>query len=197
MNQTRLFPRFRYGLVASLTALAVLGGCASGEWGFPYRPSVQQGNWITAEDVSLLQKGMTQDQVRYALGSPTLHDIFHPDRWDYPYYFKPGYGDPVIRKFSVWFVNGRVDRWEGDEQPTFQPFKQEARLYRPGDKPPATEVTDPAALQAAPAGTSSNEVTTYPMDDAAQGATAPAPAAPAPATEQINTEPAPGATRVQ
>lgn len=196
MNQTRLFPRIRYGLVASLTALAVLGGCASGEWGFPYRPSVQQGNWITAEDVALLQKGMTEDQVRFALGSPTLKDMFHPDRWDYPYYFKPGYGDAVQRKFSVWFVNDRVDRWEGDEQPSFQPFKQEARLYRPGDKAPENEVTDPQALQAAPAGTDSNAVTTYPMDDGStQGAASSAPAAPS--NEPINIEPAPGATRTQ
>src|SRR5690606_1710005 len=115
----------------------------------------------------------------------------------YPYYFKPGYGDAVERKFSVWFVNGRVDRWEGDEQPSFQPFKQEARLYRPGDKAPETEVTDPAALQAAPAGTDSNAVTTYPMDDGStQEAAGSAPAAPA-TNEPINIEPAPGATRTR
>lgn len=197
MNQTRLFPRIRYGLVASLAALTVLTGCASGEWGFPYRPSVQQGNWITAEDVALLQKGMTPDQVRYALGSPTLQDMFHPDRWDYPYYYKPGYGDAVIRKFSIWFVNGVVDRWEGDEQPNFQPFKQEARLYRPGDKAPDMEVKNPEALQAAPAGTSGNSVTTYPLGQEPAQSAQPADSAAPAASEQINTEPAPGATRTQ
>ena len=91
--------------------------------GFPYKAGVQQGNWITQEQVALLQPGMSCEQVRFALGSPTLTSVLHADRWDYPYYFKPGYGDAQERKFTVWFENDRLVRWEGDKQPELQPYQ--------------------------------------------------------------------------
>ncbi|WP_084493603.1 outer membrane protein assembly factor BamE [Brackiella oedipodis] len=118
-----LRPTLKASFLACTVSLSTLtlSACSSGKWGFPYRASLQQGNWVTQEQVDLLQKGMTQEQVRFALGSPTLVDVFHPDRWDYPYYFKPGYGDPIQRNFSVWFVDGVVDHWGGDPLPNFQP----------------------------------------------------------------------------
>ena len=61
--------------------------------------------------------------MRFALGSPTLTSVLHADRWDYPYYFKPGYGDAQERKFTVWFENDRLVRWEGDKQPELQPYQ--------------------------------------------------------------------------
>lgn len=112
----------RAGACALLVALA-LGGCASGKWGFPYRAGVQQGNWITKEQVALLQPGMTREQVRFALGSPTLTSVLHADRWDYPYYFKPGYGAASERQFTVFFENDLLARWVGDSQPELQPFQ--------------------------------------------------------------------------
>lgn len=123
MNNQRSTLRLRKGLIASsLLAVTLLTACSSGKWGFPYRAPVQQGNWITSEQVALLQPGMSAAQVQYALGTPTLIDMFHKDRWYYNYYFKPGYGDPVIRQFIVWFdANGMLSHWEGDPQPTFQP----------------------------------------------------------------------------
>lgn len=118
----------RKGLLLSVLAASLLTACSSGKWGFPYRAPVQQGNWITAEQVSLLRPGMTADQVRYALGSPTLTNVFHPNRWDYSYYFKPGYGEPVLRKFAVWFDDkGLLSHWEGDAQPNFQPSDYETQ----------------------------------------------------------------------
>lgn len=112
----------RAGAAALLMAFA-LGGCASGKWGFPYRAGIQQGNWITQEQVALLQPGMTREQVRFALGSPTLTSVLHANRWDYPYYFKPGYGEPSERQFTVFFENDLLARWSGDSQPELQPFQ--------------------------------------------------------------------------
>lgn len=66
---------------------------------------------------------MTREQVRYVLGTPTLKDIFHANRWDYPYYNKPGYGNAEERRFTVWFENDQLVRWEGDDQPDYQPFQ--------------------------------------------------------------------------
>ena len=113
----------RTGAAAGAIALA-LSACGSTEWGFPYRPNIQQGNWITAEQVQRLEPGMTREQVRFLLGTPTLQDIFRSDRWDYPYYSKPGYGEPEQRRFSVWFEGDSLVRWEGDAQPDRQPFQR-------------------------------------------------------------------------
>lgn len=101
----------------------VLSACGSTKWGFPYRADVQQGNWVTAEQVARLEQGMTREQVRYVLGTPTLQDAFHANRWDYPYYNKPGYGNAQERRFTVWFENHLLVRWEGDQQPDYQPFQ--------------------------------------------------------------------------
>src|SRR5690606_21992643 len=64
------FHRLTLCLTASVMALG-LAGCGSTNWGFPYRATIQQGNWITTEQVSQLETGMTRDQVRFILGSPT------------------------------------------------------------------------------------------------------------------------------
>lgn len=117
------FSRLRAALALGV-AVAALSACGTTNWGFPYRPDVQQGNWITSEQVAQLRKGMTRDQVRYILGTPTLQDIFRSNRWDYPYVNKPGYGKMQERKFTVWFDGDKLDHWEGDAQPDRQPFQK-------------------------------------------------------------------------
>jgi len=107
-----------------LLAALLLAACSNEKWGFPYRVSVQQGNWITAEQVATLQVGMTREQVRFVLGSPALASVLHAERWDYPYYYQPGTGQPRQRLFTVWFEDERLARWAGDEQPGVQPFQQ-------------------------------------------------------------------------
>lgn len=109
--------------IAATTLALALTACGSGKWGFPYRADVQQGNWITAEQVAQLQVGMTREQVRFILGSPTLTDVLHANRWDYPYMNKPGYGDVQQRRFTVWFDNNSLVKWEGDQQPNRQPYE--------------------------------------------------------------------------
>nr|WP_235610809.1 outer membrane protein assembly factor BamE [Bordetella sp. H567] len=142
----------------AITAIAAaLAGCTSGKWGFPYIAPVQQGNWITSEQVSLLRPGMTREQVRFALGSPTLTSVLHADRWDYPYYFKPGYGPTQERKFTVYFDNDKVVRWEGDKQPDVQPFQLANEQGKPSGNAPAPQAPAPAPsgpATTAPAGPS-------------------------------------------
>jgi len=106
-----------------LFAALLLAACSNEKWGFPYRVSVQQGNWITAEQVATLQVGMTREQVRFVLGSPLLTSVLHADRWDYPYYYQPGTSQPQERRFTVWFEDEHLARWQGDEQPEVQPFQ--------------------------------------------------------------------------
>ncbi|MDN5843287.1 MAG: outer membrane protein assembly factor BamE [Alcaligenaceae bacterium] len=123
MTASRFTHAVRTALIAGALA-AGLSACGSTNWGFPYRATIQQGNWITAEQVAQLQVGMSRDQVRFILGTPALQDVFHADRWDYPFYNKPGYGDDELRTFTVWFNNDLLDHWEGDEQPDRQPFQK-------------------------------------------------------------------------
>jgi len=113
----------RAALTVGVLAFA-LTACGGTRWGFPYKVDVQQGNWITAQQVEQLRGGMTRDQVRFLLGTPTLQDIFRDDRWDYPYYSKQGNGDEELRRFTVWFNDNVLDRWEGDPQPARQPFQR-------------------------------------------------------------------------
>src|SRR5690606_15785208 len=133
LTTNTLFKMLRNG-VAGGTLMLTLAACGSTDWGFPYRPHIQQGNWITAEQVARLQPGMSREQVRFLLGTPTLQDVFRSDRWDYPYYSKPGYGEPEQRRFSVWFEGDSLVRWEGDTQPDRQPF-QSTDTGRVSDRP--------------------------------------------------------------
>jgi len=118
----RAFLSIRF-LSISVLAFA-LTACGGARWGFPYKADVQQGNWITAEQVEQLRTGMTRDQVRFLLGTPTVQDVFRDDRWDYPYYSKMGYGDEELRRFTVWFQDDVLSRWAGDQQPDRQPFQR-------------------------------------------------------------------------
>lgn len=114
----------RVVLAGALVSVAVLAtGCASNQWGFPYKVGVQQGNWVTTDQVGLLNEGMTREQVRFALGSPTLTSVLHADRWDYPYFYKAPNGELEERNFTVFFRDGLLVKWEGDEQPEVQPFQ--------------------------------------------------------------------------
>ena len=146
MKAKKLITALRTSLAICLSA-AVLSACGGGKWGFPYKADVQQGNWITAEEVSQLQPGMTREQVRYVLGTPTLRDIFHTDRWEYPFYSKPGYGEEELRLFTVWFEGDTLVRWEGSAQPQHQPF-QEASTNRA--QPTTSDTEDDNAAHTLP-----------------------------------------------
>jgi outer membrane protein assembly factor BamE len=104
----------------SLAVLAVLcaalGGCAVPRIPgiTPYKIDIQQGNSVTQEMVSLLQPGMTKEQVRLALGTPLLNDIFHGERWDYLYWREDPRGKREQRRLTVFFEDGKLSRLDGD-----------------------------------------------------------------------------------
>ena len=100
-------------LLAALVAFFSTG-CSVVDKLRPYRIDVRQGNLVTQEMVSHLKKGMTRDQVRFALGTPLLDDIFHADRWDYIYRYTQGHGEPEQRKLTLRFENDQLVRVEGD-----------------------------------------------------------------------------------
>lgn len=80
----------------------------------PYRIDVRQGNYVSQEMVARLKPGMTRDQVRFALGTPLVTDVFHGNRWDYVYRFQPGHGEVQTRRLVVYFENDKLARVGGD-----------------------------------------------------------------------------------
>ena len=80
----------------------------------PYRMDIQQGNFVSQEMVSQLKPGMTRDQVRLALGTPLLTDIFHANRWDYVYWHEDASGKREQRKLAVFFESDKLARVDGD-----------------------------------------------------------------------------------
>jgi len=82
-----------------------------------YRPDVQQGNFVSKEMVAQLKVGMSAEQVRFVLGTPLVSDIFHGERWDYPFRMRDGGGQITTSHVSVFFKEGRVERFEGGDLP--------------------------------------------------------------------------------
>ncbi|PKO58664.1 MAG: outer membrane protein assembly factor BamE [Betaproteobacteria bacterium HGW-Betaproteobacteria-19] len=107
----------RLTFISALAAASLLAGCSFGSIADrvnPYRIDVRQGNYVDQAMVAQLKRGMSRDQVRFVLGSPLVTDVFRTDRWDYVYRFKPGRGELEQRTISVFFVDDRLDRVEGD-----------------------------------------------------------------------------------
>lgn len=60
---------------AAAVLLMLTAGCSTLER-VVYRPDINRGNYLTANDVSKIRVGMTQQQVAYALGTPLMSDPF-------------------------------------------------------------------------------------------------------------------------
>jgi outer membrane protein assembly factor BamE len=101
---------------ASLLALLLVASCGVPRIPgiTPYKPDIQQGNFVSHEMVQQLKPGMTREQVRFLLGTPLLTDIFHADRWDYVYWREATNGKREHRKLAIFFSDGKLARMEGD-----------------------------------------------------------------------------------
>ena len=80
----------------------------------PYRIDVPQGNYVTQDMVSKLRPGMTRSQVRFALGTPLVVDLFRNDRWDYFYMLHKAGELAERRVVTVVFKGDELLRIEGD-----------------------------------------------------------------------------------
>ena len=82
-----------------------------------YKIDIQQGNVVTQDMVSRLKLGMTKSQVRFALGTPLVTDVFHSDRWDYVYRYQKAGKLTEQSHITVVFENDLLKRLEGDVVP--------------------------------------------------------------------------------
>lgn len=142
-------------------SVAVFAALAAGCQGFTmpslpvigaYRIDIQQGNLVTQDMVEKLKPGMSRSQVRFALGTPLVTDVFHNDRWDYIYRYEKA-GKLVENRHIVAVFDGdKLVRIEGDVVPgnrkpaaSAAPALQNA-ASAPGTPQPAA--TAPAAAAA-------------------------------------------------
>jgi outer membrane protein assembly factor BamE len=118
----------------------------------PYRITVVQGNFVSAEQAAQLQAGMTRDQVRALLGTPLLTDIFHADRWDYIFYFKRGFKDVVQERDLVLNFSGdTLASWTGgDNLPSEQDLLSDIDGDKHHKKAAATTAASAVAAASAP-----------------------------------------------
>ncbi len=105
-------------LIGAALSASLLTGCSS--WRIPwiYRMDIQQGNVFTQEEVNQLRPGMSKRQAAFLLGTPLLVDVFHPDRWDYYYAYRPEGGRPSKRqRLTLYFKQDSLTRIEGAMRP--------------------------------------------------------------------------------
>lgn len=104
-------------ILISIIATILLAGCAE----FPgvYKIDIPQGNLVTQEMVDTLRPGMTQNQVRYVLGTPLVTDTFNSNRWDYIYRNQSGENGTVTQqRLTVLFDDsGKLSGMAGDFRP--------------------------------------------------------------------------------
>ncbi|WP_432471811.1 outer membrane protein assembly factor BamE [Amphritea sp. HPY] len=107
-------------VLISVIAAVLLAGCAE----FPgvYKIDIPQGNIITQEMVDKLRPGMTQNQVRYVMGTPLITDSFNKNRWDYLYRLKSGEtGTTSQERIQLTFDDeGKLIGLSGDFRPNPQ-----------------------------------------------------------------------------
>jgi outer membrane protein assembly factor BamE len=77
-----------------------------------HRVEIQQGNVITPEMVAQLKPGMTREQVQFVMGTASIMDPFHPDRWDYVYTLRIGREKGERRHVIVYFEGDALQRVE-------------------------------------------------------------------------------------
>ena len=93
-------------LLVLLLATLLVSGC-----GLLYRQPVFQGNLLDKTAVDQLQAGMDRQQVMVLLGTPSIRDPFHHDRWDYVASQRIGRtGKPEVKTMTLWFENGQLSR---------------------------------------------------------------------------------------
>ncbi len=100
-------------LFVTLIVAGLLTGC-----GIIYKQPIYQGSLVQPTAVEQLQEGMSRQQVSALLGTPSIADPFHHDRWDYTASQRNNrLGRTEIKNLTVWFENNQLARWEGEYFP--------------------------------------------------------------------------------
>ena len=100
-------------LLLLLALTLATAGC-----GMLYRQPIYQGNLLDKANVDQLQEGMDKRQVMTLLGSPSVADPFHHNRWDYVSTQRTGrVGKTEVKNLTLYFENEQLAKWEGEYFP--------------------------------------------------------------------------------
>jgi len=88
-----------------------------------------------------VRPGMTRVQVRDALGSPLLTDLFHANRWDYVFTIKRPDTQPQRRSVVAQFEGDRLVKIDAPELPSEREFVASISRTSPSGKAVALELT--------------------------------------------------------
>jgi outer membrane protein assembly factor BamE len=120
--------------VIMLSALLTLSACSWTKGLSIYRMDVRQGNYVSQEMLAQLKQGLTEEQVRFIMGSPLLIDPFHANRWDYVYRFALAGKLTEQKRITLIFKDSKLLSIEGDVVPALAlsaPVVQSAPVAAP------------------------------------------------------------------
>ncbi len=103
----------KFFLVA-FAALLVVSGCG---YVRPYKIEINQGNFVTQEQVDKLKTGMTRTQVRSLLGPPLIESAFHANRWDYHFTLERRGQALSDHRVAVTFEGDALKTWDAKAVP--------------------------------------------------------------------------------
>ena len=97
----------KFTLLLTIITIFFLNSCASNFYQVP----IAQGNIISLQMLSKLEKGLTKVQVQYIMGTPSVQDPFNSSKWDYI-----GYqiiGNELLREvhYSLYFQEDKLIKW--------------------------------------------------------------------------------------
>jgi len=97
----------KFTLLITIITIFFLNSCASSFYQVP----IAQGNIVSIEMLSKLEKGLTKAQVQYIMGTPSIKDPFDSSKWDYI-----GYeiiGNELLREihYSLYFQGEKLNKW--------------------------------------------------------------------------------------
>ena len=74
----------------------------------PYKTPIEQGVLLNIDNLNKVVPGLSKEQVRFLLGTPSIIDLFHVDRWDYLYYERKEKGFTEPKRITIVFKNEKV-----------------------------------------------------------------------------------------
>jgi outer membrane protein assembly factor BamE len=115
--------RIKRGVAAGALALGVSAALAACAGYGVHKIDIQQGNLITEEQLAKVKEGMSRADVKTALGTPLLADVFHSNRWDFYYSddrgtrFGPFGRERQKFHVTIRFADDKVSKIEGVASP--------------------------------------------------------------------------------
>lgn len=100
-------------LLFTATIALLVAGC-----GLLYKQPIYQGSLIEKSAADQLQVGMNKQQVITLIGSPSISDPFHQQRWDYTASQRTGRrARTEVKNLTLWFENDALAKWDGEYFP--------------------------------------------------------------------------------